>query len=400
MAKAFPSLLFIPWALLAQLIHYGEYPIESGKFCCPLRVGRLRNEVDLLHEAWYWLQNYASVGPHISKFVIPMLSTESILKIGTRSSPLALWQAQHVQSLLASAGQSSELVLFETQGDRIQAVSLAKIGSKGVFTQELEQALLDGSIDMAVHSAKDMPSSLPDGLELCAFTEREPAMDVLVSHQAIANFGADSQLVIGTSSTRRKATLARYHPHCTAKEARGNLQTRLRKLEEGQFDALLLAYAGVHRMGWAHLIAAKLDTNIFTPAVGQGSLALEVAITLPTATRALIRRVLNDAATEVCLLAERAFLHAMQGGCSIPTFGYATLASGQLHMQAGIIALDGQREVRLQETIFLGADNGEESGANNAANNAETAIAFGAQLGAKVLAAGGQAILAGIRKEI
>jgi hydroxymethylbilane synthase len=199
------------------------------------------------------------------------------IKIGTRSSKLALWQAYYIQDLLKAAEVDSELVLIETKGDQILDRSLAKIGSKGVFTQELEDQLRAGTIDIAVHSAKDLQSSLPDDLSIIAFTERERVNDVLVSHDKSLSLTGGREFVVGTSSTRRVAMLKHFCPHITTVDMRGNLQTRLRKLEEGQCDALLLAYAGVHRMEYDDLIAEYLPTHDFTPAVGQGSVAIEAA---------------------------------------------------------------------------------------------------------------------------
>ena len=300
------------------------------------------------------------------------------IKIGTRTSPLALWQAHWVEARLQAAGFETEIVGFQTSGDKIQSVTLSKVGSKGIFTQELEEALLDGRIHIAVHSAKDMPSHLPEGLELIAFTERETVNDVVVSFHPDFRLEHDTVANIGTSSTRRKALLARYYPHCTPLEARGNLQTRLRKLEEGQFEALILAYAGVYRIGRADLIRQHLPTDPFTPPVGQGSLAIEACTKLDGTLRERIRTALNHRETEDCLLAERAYLHAMNGGCSIPTFALAHLVPGSIYLQAGIISLDGSQEIRL-------------------ATEGQNAEALGSQIAQQVLGAGGDAILREIR---
>ena len=205
--------------------------------------------------------------------------TNRIIKIGTRASKLALWQAYYVADLLKQAGMESEIVQIDTKGDQVLDVSISKIGSKGVFTQELEDQLLDGRIDIAVHSAKDMPSRLGEGLELIAFSVREQAQDVLLSTKKGVSL-SDSHLVVGTSSTRRIATLKHFYPHVNTVEVRGNLQTRIRKMEEGLCDALLLAYAGVFRMGYADSVGEHLDINQFIPAVGQGSIAIEACTSL------------------------------------------------------------------------------------------------------------------------
>lgn len=291
------------------------------------------------------------------------------IKIGTRGSRLALWQAYYVENLLKKGGLSTEIVIIDTKGDQILDRSLAKIGSKGVFTQELEDQLRDGRIDIAVHSAKDLQSELDDDLELIAFTERERVNDVLVSfkkgvslrqsavgsqqsavgtlHSALDTLHSSlnahrSSLVVGTSSTRRVALLKHFYPHIQTVDMRGNLQTRLRKLEEGQCDAILLAYAGVHRMEYDSLICEHLSLNEFIPAVGQGSVAIECSREMDKEKMQQVRTLLNHPNTETCLLAERAFLRRLQGGCSVPVFGLATLENDTVSMTGGVVSLDGQ----------------------------------------------------------
>lgn len=268
-----------------------------------------------------------------------------VIRIGTRGSKLALWQAEHVASLIKPSGYQTEIVPIETRGDKILNVSIAKIGSKGVFTEEIEAKLLDGSIDIAVHSAKDLASEIPDELELVAFTERELANDVIVSHKKNINLASD-KLRIGTSATRRVAFLKHFYPHQEALTIRGNLQTRFAKLEAGDYDALLLAYAGVHRMGFDHLIVEKIETSYFVPAVGQGSIAVECHKKLPFDKKDIIERWVNHPETEDCIRAERSFLKTLQGGCSIPAFGYAHHEGGMITLKGGIISLDGQRIIK------------------------------------------------------
>lgn len=268
------------------------------------------------------------------------------IKIGTRGSKLALWQAYYVEGLLNEGGIDTEIVIIETKGDKILTRSLSKIGSKGVFTQELEDQLLDGSIDIAVHSAKDLQSQLDNAFELIAFTEREKANDVLISHNTELSLKSGEAFVVGTSSTRRVAVLKHFYPHIQTVDMRGNLQTRLRKLNEGHCDALLLAYAGVHRMEYDDKIAEHLLLDEFTPAVGQGSVAIECAVTLAEEKKAIIKKLINHPQTETCLLTERAFLKRLQGGCSIPVFGMATLHGDQIKMTGGIISLDGQELIK------------------------------------------------------
>lgn len=271
------------------------------------------------------------------------------IKIGTRGSKLALWQAEFVAQTLQNGGLETEIVIIETKGDKILDRSLSKIGSKGVFTEELEEQLRSGEIDIAQHSAKDLQSLLAEDLELIAFTEREQVNDVLVSFDKSLSLDSGQPFVIGTSSTRRVAILRHYYPHIQVVDMRGNLQTRLRKLQDGHCDALLLAYAGVHRMGYDEHIVQLLDIEKFTPAVGQGSVAIECAKSLDADKKAQIRALLNHAQTEQCIVAERAFLATMQGGCSIPVFGLALPESGVIRLSCGIISLDGQ--TILTETI-------------------------------------------------
>jgi hydroxymethylbilane synthase len=275
------------------------------------------------------------------------------IRIGTRASKLALWQAEHIQTLLNQAGISSELVLIDTTGDKVLDRSLAKIGSKGLFTQELEDQLRSGEIDIAVHSAKDLPSALPPDLAIIAFGERELPGDVLVSRNKNLSLSDNQSFVVGTSSTRRVALLRYYYPHLTTAEMRGNLQTRIRKLDEGHADALLLAYAGVHRMGYDDMIIAHLPLDTFTPAVGQGSIAIEAGITIVPDKLNVVRQLTNHPDTETCLLAERGFLRRLEGGCSIPSFALARLLPSltpnepqQLTISGGLVSLTGTEIIR------------------------------------------------------
>jgi hydroxymethylbilane synthase len=271
------------------------------------------------------------------------------IRIGTRGSKLALWQAEHVASLIKPSGYRTEIIPIETRGDKILDVSIAKIGSKGVFTEEIEAKLLDGTIDIAVHSAKDLSSDLSDELELIAFTERELVNDVVISADKSKKLSTPG-LRIGTSATRRVAFLKHYYPHVDAVSVRGNLQTRFAKLQAGECDALLLAYAGVHRMGLDEYIIEKIETSYFVPAVGQGSIAIECHKKLPFDKKEIIERWVNHAETEDCIRTERAFLKTLQGGCSIPAFGYAHFDGNVITLKAGIISLDGQRVVKSKQS--------------------------------------------------
>ncbi len=277
---------------------------------------------------------------------LSILSSNHI-RIGTRGSALALWQAHYVADLLTGGGLAPEIITFETKGDKILDKSLAKIGSKGVFTAELEQALRAGEVDIAVHSAKDLQSELPEDLEILAFTERETVNDVLVSLNQSVSLTDGKPWVIGTSSTRRTATLRHYYPHLQRVDMRGNLQTRMRKMQEGQCDALLLAFAGVHRMGYDEYIVERLSIEQFTPPVGQGSVAVESARSLDEAKRHLIRNLVNHPRTEHCLLAERGYLRRLQGGCSVPVFALAHLLNDEtVQLTGGVVSLDGSRIIR------------------------------------------------------
>jgi hydroxymethylbilane synthase len=304
------------------------------------------------------------------------------VKIGTRGSKLALWQAYHVSDLLKSHGIESEIVIIDTKGDQVLDVSISKIGSKGVFTQELEDQLLDGRIHIAVHSAKDMQSNLDEEFELIAFTEREKENDVLLSRKSGIDLADTSKpLVLGTSSTRRIATLKYFYPHVKTVDVRGNLQTRIRKMEEGLCDALLLAFAGVHRIGYDEMIAQELSLDQFIPAVGQGSVAVESAKSLDPVLREQIITACNHPETEFRLKAERAYLRVLEGGCSIPVFAMATIDRDSLILRGGIVSLDGQNRIALEVS-------GEKS-------NAES---LGEKLAEMVFQAGGRQILEEIKK--
>lgn len=303
------------------------------------------------------------------------------IRIGTRGSKLALWQAYHVQDLLKKKGAETEIVTIETKGDKILDVSISKIGSKGVFTEEIEEQLASGTIDIAVHSAKDMQSELPSGFELIAIGEREKASDVLISNNKTLDLD-HSKLKIGTSSTRRIAFLKKYYPELSTVPIRGNLQTRIRKMEEGQCDALFLAYAGVHRMGYDDQIALEMDVQKFTPAVGQGSIAIETYTSLSSEKREFVRNSINHESSEIAIKAERAFLRKMQGGCSVPIFGYAQIKEDQVVLKGGIISLDGS-EIVVSES-------------QSPITNPELA---GESLGKYVLENGGAEILEEIREE-
>jgi hydroxymethylbilane synthase len=308
---------------------------------------------------------------------------KATIRIGTRKSKLALWQAHAIEDLLKKEGLATEIVKIDTKGDKILNVSIAKIGSKGVFTEEIEDQLAAGEIDIAVHSAKDMQSDLPADFELIAFTQRERVNDVIVSHdRGIRITDTQRPLSLGTSSVRRVALLRHYFPHVQTAAIRGNLQTRMSKLESGLCDALVLAYAGVHRMQYDDHIVTLLPTDQFTPAVGQGSIAVEASRSLSTEKKDLIRKFVNHPQTEVQLKAERSFLKTLQGGCSIPVFALAKLNADQLSISGGIVSTDGKTLIR--QTFN---------------DHAEKAEALGQRLAHLILEKGGGQILSKIKAQ-
>jgi len=264
------------------------------------------------------------------------------LRIGTRGSKLALWQTHFVAEKLRLGGVETEVIVINTRGDKRQDVAIAEIGTKGVFTEEIEDQLQRGTIDIGVHSAKDLQSSLPDAFQIIAFTEREEVPDVLVSHQSEIDVASGEPIVVGTSSARRKALLKHHFPHVRVVEMRGNLQTRIAKMEAGNCDALMLAYAGVHRMGYDESIVHRFPIDQITPPVGQGTIALESLSDLSDSKLEPIRELVNHPATELRLKAERAYLKALRGGCSVPVFALATMINNRLTLRGGVVSLDGK----------------------------------------------------------
>lgn len=264
-----------------------------------------------------------------------------MLTIGSRGSKLALWQAHWIKARLESLGHPCQLEIIQTTGDKITDVALSKVGTKGLFTKEIEEALLDGRIDLAVHSLKDMPTDLPAGLTLSAIPEREDPRDAIVG-KTLWELPQGAKL--GTSSLRRAAQMRVIRPDIQIENIRGNVDTRLRKLDEGQFDAILLAAAGLRRLGWANRIAETLEVSDMCPAVGQGALAVETRADQGQAQ--LICRLLNHATTEVCVTAERAVLARLGGGCQVPIGAYATVNGDRLQLQAVVVSPDGAMVIR------------------------------------------------------
>ncbi|QID33233.1 hydroxymethylbilane synthase [Pampinifervens florentissimum] len=265
--------------------------------------------------------------------------SKNTLRIGTRKSKLALWQANYVKERLEGRGYSVELVLITTTGDKILDAPLAKIGGKGLFVKEIEEALLRGDIDLAVHSLKDVPMVLPEGLTLGAITEREEPFDVLISRDGRGFQELPEGAKVGTSSLRRQVQIKRKRPDLRVEPLRGNVDTRLRKLEEGLYDAIVLAYAGVKRMGFEERVSEVLED--FIPAVGQGSLAIEIRQEDQRVYEAIA--FLDHRESRIRAECERAFLRELQGGCQVPIGAYAWIESEKLKLKAFISDLEGRK---------------------------------------------------------
>ena len=271
-----------------------------------------------------------------------------ILKIATRQSPLALWQAEHIRARLEAlhADLKVELVTFVTQGDKILDTPLAKIGGKGLFVKELEAALLDGRADLAVHSMKDVPMALPEGLSLAVICEREDPLDAFVSNTYNSFDELPQGAKVGTSSLRRKTQILKQRPDLNIIDLRGNVGTRLSKLDSGLYDAIILASAGLKRLGLAERIRHTLQPEISLPAVGQGALGLECRATDQVVLDLILP--LLHAETDVCVRAERAFNAYLEGGCQVPIAGYATLNQGQIHIEGRVGSVDGVTLLKVQ----------------------------------------------------
>ena len=268
------------------------------------------------------------------------------LVIGTRGSQLALWQAEWVKSQILRISPSLEVSLqrIQTSGDKIQDVPLAKIGGKGLFVKEIEEALLTQSIDLAVHSMKDMPSVLPDGLQIICVPEREDPRDAFLGYKGVTLAKLPLGGRVGTSSLRRQSQLMYYRPDLRVEMLRGNLDTRLRKLQEGQFDAILLAGAGLKRLGWEEHVTEYLSVDVCLPAIGQGALGLEGRAD-DFFVRDLVAQ-FDHPPTRMAIDAERAFLARLEGGCQVPIAGHATLCGDTVTLEGLVASLDGKRYVR------------------------------------------------------
>jgi hydroxymethylbilane synthase len=264
-----------------------------------------------------------------------------MIVIGSRGSQLALWQARHIQACLTELGAEARIEIIKTSGDRIQDVPLSKVGGKGLFTKEIEEALLDRSIDLAVHSMKDVPTELPAGLILSAIPEREEPRDALIGARVSE---LREGMKVGTSSLRRSSQLLALGRGLKIEMLRGNVDTRLRKLDEGQYDAIVLAAAGLRRLGWADRITELIPSEVMCPAVGQGALAIETRDDGGPAQEVAWK--LDHAATRVAVTAERALLLVLGGGCQVPVGAHATVTADGVRLVAIVARPDGSEIVR------------------------------------------------------
>jgi len=307
------------------------------------------------------------------------MSARSSLVLGTRGSRLAVWQAEWVQARLQEIAPSVTVALrrIKTSGDMIVDVPLAAIGGKGLFVKEIEEALLRGEIDLAVHSMKDVPTILPDGLDILCIPAREDPRDVLISRDALSLDHLPKGARVGTSSLRRQAQLLHRRPDLTVQILRGNLDTRLRKLRNGKYDAVVLAAAGLRRMGWSNEVTEYLPPEVSLPAIGQGALGLE-GRREDGFVQELVAP-LEHRPTRTAVTAERALLERLEGGCQVPIAAHATIKGDTLIMDGLIASVDGRRLIRdmIQGPV-------------------SDARALGMRLAEKLLAQGGDSILSEI----
>ncbi len=269
-----------------------------------------------------------------------------ILRIGTRGSMLAKWQAESIRKqLFAATGMEAEIVIIKTSGDKMQQAPLTQIGGKGIFIKELEEALLDESIDLAVHSVKDVPTDIPSRLMFPAVCRRDDVRDCLVG-STLANLRRGAR--VGTSSLRRQAQLKHLRPDLDLREIRGNVDTRLRKVESGEYEAVMVAKAGLDRLGLSQRISEVLAPEVCMPAVGQGAIAVECRLKDTEAGDLLAP--LDDAETRTAIIAERALLGALHGGCQVPLGAWARIERGELVLDACVCSVDGVQYVKQSAT--------------------------------------------------
>src|SRR5271166_2012835 len=270
------------------------------------------------------------------------------LRIGSRGSQLALWQANHISASLRERGHHIEIEIIKTTGDKITDVALAQVGTKGMFTKEIEDALAEGRVDLAVHSLKDLPTELPPGFELVAITERVNPRDVFLSVNYDCLDALPKGAKVGTSSLRRQAQLKAFRSDLVIYPLRGNVDTRVRKLEEGQYDGIILAAAGLTRLGKTELVKQVLSEEFMCPAAGQGALGIEIREGDTEMRRHLT--FLDDAAARAATTCERAVLNKLGGGCQVPIGAYAESADGRLQLTAIVAKPDGSTILRETQT--------------------------------------------------
>jgi hydroxymethylbilane synthase len=267
-----------------------------------------------------------------------------MLVIGSRGSQLALWQANYIKDRLDARGVATRIEVIHTKGDKILDVPLSKVGGKGLFTKEIEDALLDGRIDMAVHSLKDLPTELPRGLTIASIPQRVEPLDAIVGGKLRdLKFGA----TVGSSSLRRIAQLKRIRPDLNVQSIRGNVDTRIGKVEKGEYDAIVLAAAGLRRLGWGDIISQTFPADVLLPAVGQGALAIE---TLEDGPGLRACEPLDDPWAHFAVTAERAMLSELGGGCQVPIGAFATLENTELFLTGGVFSPDGATMIRYTAT--------------------------------------------------
>lgn len=268
----------------------------------------------------------------------------AVLRIGSRGSQLALWQANHIRDLLCQRGHQVEIQIIKTTGDKITDVALANVGTKGMFTKEIEEALVDGRVDLAVHSLKDLPTEIGLQFEIAAITTREDPRDAFCSRLYASLADLPHAARVGTSSLRRQAQLRAVRPDLEIHPLRGNVDTRLRKLEAGEFDAVILAAAGLKRLGKTELIKQILPAEIMCPAAGQGALGIEIRAG-DSSTREHLA-FLDDAAARATTTCERALLNQLGGGCQVPIGASAAMRGHRLHLEAIVADPDGSKLIR------------------------------------------------------
>jgi len=283
------------------------------------------------------------------------------LRIGSRGSQLALWQAHHISDLLRQRGHEIELEIIKTTGDKITDVALAKVGTKGMFTKEIEEALADGRVDLAVHSLKDLPTELPPGFELVAVTTRVNPRDVFLSVKYDCLDALPKGAKVGTSSLRRQAQLKAFRPDLEVYPLRGNVDTRVRKLENDEYDAIILAAAGLTRLGKTEHIREFLDEEFMCPAAGQGALGIEIREGDVAMRKHL--EFLNDADSRAATVCERALLNKLGGGCQVPIGAFAEVKDGVIHLRGVVARPDGTEVLREHRTgsdpVALGEEVGD-----------------------------------------